>query len=765
MDENILALPQGTKLNHYIIESVLGQGGFGVVYKAHHAHLNDEAVIKEFLPVELASRQGQTVSPHSSSKHDLYADCLNRFMREGSTLVRLKHKNVVRCRDLFTANGTAYLVMDFEDGLALDELISSLESQGQHYSEQQLMHFLIPLADGLAYIHSQGVLHRDIKPANIFIRRSTGLPVLIDFGAAKQNFALASQSQAPYTEFYAPMEQIEGGGEAKATIDIYAFGALMYRIVTGTVGVKAESRALAMVIGKDDPLAPAASLAKADYSESFLTLIDDCLKFKAEDRPQTMAEVKQRLQLIAEPFIEVISDPAPQPFHLLNDLIDMAGSDGIISESAMRLILSKAKTLNIDAEAAKGYILTKAAANHWKIDGSTTNAPEKDSRPSTSSADKPEPPFKKKPEKTNKVALQEEQNKAKKTSSFKAKLLASLVFVGILVALPAIVDYQQEQERNRLAASYQQQKESLALKLKAEDENAWAKAKSSNTAAAYQVYLDTQQFGQYRNAANSAIAELKIIQEQQQARIKSDEADWAIAKKGNSALHYQGYLDKGSIRIHRQEALDALAELTKQGLNPTDSNEQFILGYNFDYGKDGRQQSYEQALYWYKKAADQGETGAMNNAGLLYKLGQGVEQSYSEAVKFFRKSAELGNAYGANNLGAMYRDGIGVTQSHQEANKWFKKAVEKELASAYVSYGYQYYKGHGVTQSYSEALKYYRLAADQNNRVGQYNVAIMYENGDAVPQSESEAIKWYRLSAKQGYEKAQKELENRNLTW
>ncbi|WP_189484286.1 serine/threonine protein kinase, partial [Alishewanella tabrizica] len=229
----------------------------------------EQVVVKEFLPVELAGRHGNTVQPHGTSKQELYGECLRRFMVEGKTLVKLRHPNVVRCRDLFTANGTAYLVMDFEDGLPLDELVSSLEAQGSRYTEQQLLHFLLPLADGLAYIHSQGVLHRDIKPANVFIRRSDGSPVIIDFGAAKQNFALASQSQAPFTEFYAPLEQIEGGGEAKPTVDIHAFGGLMYRLATGQMGPKAEARAMALVYGNPDPLKPATELAKGHYSEQF----------------------------------------------------------------------------------------------------------------------------------------------------------------------------------------------------------------------------------------------------------------------------------------------------------------------------------------------------------------------------------------------------------------------------------------------------------------------------------------------------------------
>ncbi|WP_127348077.1 protein kinase domain-containing protein [Pseudidiomarina mangrovi] len=359
--DHAFALTPGTELNHYVIESVLGQGGFGVVYKAHHALLHETVVIKEFLPVELAGRHGVSVVPHGQSKQALYDDCLQRFLAEGRTLVRLRHPNVVRCRDLFNANGTAYLVMDFEDGLPLDELVKSLEQQGLRYSEQQLLHFLLPLCDGLEYIHEQGVLHRDIKPANVFIRRRDGSPVIIDFGAAKQNFAAASQSQAPYTEFYAPLEQIEGSGEARPSVDIHAFGGLMYRIVTGKVGPRAEARAMALINGNADPLQSAKTIAGEHYSQGLLSLIDCCLAFRPDQRPASMAEVRQGLQ------IEAQHAPAVVQLSQLDELLNLAGVDQVITDGEMQMLLNKAKALQIDAIEAQQYIVQQCIQKGWQL--------------------------------------------------------------------------------------------------------------------------------------------------------------------------------------------------------------------------------------------------------------------------------------------------------------------------------------------------------------------------------------------------------------
>ncbi|MDO6711887.1 protein kinase [Aliiglaciecola sp. 2_MG-2023] len=818
--ENILALPIGTEINHYVIESVLGQGGFGVVYKAHHAHLNEQVVIKEFLPVELASRQGETVTPHGTSKQDVYGDCLRRFMEEGRTLVKLRHPNVVRCRDLFTSNGTAYLVMDFEDGLALDELISSLESQGQHYSQEQLMHFLLPLADGLAYIHSQGVLHRDIKPANIFIRRSDGSPVLIDFGAAKQNFALASQSQAPYTEFYAPMEQIEGGGEAKPTIDIHAFGALIYRIVTGEKGTKAESRTLAFAMGKPDPLIPAIELQKGEFSQSLLKLVDDCLQFRANDRPQTMQEVKDRLLKSANNS----EDDSAQPLNLLaklDDLIALAGSDGEISEAEMKLILDKAVMLTIDPVEAQQYVVSKATQHGWRfangVEQTATEQPSATPIPTPSPTPPPPAPAPPKPTPTADPVWPANE---KVESSGGLKWLA-LIIVLALVSGGSFYGYslyeekQQElakqerylkQKQRELDNQRQQQAEILAKQQaeqqkKEEDDQAWSAAVKLNSRSSYQHYLDVQTEGRYRTSAQNRIDQFERVAKQRQSE-SADKTAWNKAKEANTAMDYDGYLNTYPSGIYRSLAEAALRKLTNEGLNPADAEKQFVLGNNYRTGNDSDiPVSYEQSVYWYKRSADQDHANSANNLGYMYENGYGVSKSLTEAAKWYAKAANLGSKYGQNNLGILYRDGDGVkqsysnalywlrksaehdhspalhnlgnlyrdgkgvTQSHTEAIKWYRKAADLGNASAQVSLGLQYERGDGVPVSNTDAVYWYRKAAEQGNQWGQYDLGLSYEFGRGVNTSLSTAIEWYKKAAKQGHEDSQKRLTDKGYTW
>ena len=240
-DELKIALPIGVVLHHYRLEAVLGHGGFGIVYKGRHEDLGAEVAIKEYLPAGIAVRDATAVQPLSSHARGDYEEGLRRFMEEAKRLLQFNQPNLVRCRDFFRANGTAYLVMDFEDGLSLAELLRQREAAQDPFDEDDLRRIILPLLDGLAVVHEHAVLHRDIKPANIFIRRATEQPVLIDFGAAKQDYSQHSKSAWSHTDGYAPIEQVEEAGQLGPWTDIYAIGATMWRIIAGANPPKAES--------------------------------------------------------------------------------------------------------------------------------------------------------------------------------------------------------------------------------------------------------------------------------------------------------------------------------------------------------------------------------------------------------------------------------------------------------------------------------------------------------------------------------------------
>ena len=296
------ALEPGTDLNGYSIDTIVGGGGFGVVYRARHKLLRGYVAIKEYLPLELAVRHANGVHPREGAGA-LFREGLRRFVNEGRLLVGFRDDPaIVSCRDLFEANGTAYLVMEYEDAQPLSELLHSRESQGQFLGEKELLDLMIPLTESLERVHASSVLHRDIKPSNILVRRNGGQPVLIDFGAAKQNVAVQTKSLAPLTPGYAALEQVAEGDLGPWT-DLYGLGAVMWRIVAGASGreplqpVSAETRAYAVLQGKEDPLLRAHLLGQGRYSPLILAMIEKCLELNEKERIRDSSELLALLRL------------------------------------------------------------------------------------------------------------------------------------------------------------------------------------------------------------------------------------------------------------------------------------------------------------------------------------------------------------------------------------------------------------------------------------------------------------------------------------
>ena len=288
------ALPVGTVLRDFTIQAVIGHGGFGVVYRAEHNELDLTVAIKEYMPVELAVREGVTVRPRSGTVRRDFEDGLRRFRDEAQVLVGFdSHPSIVSCRDFFRENGTAYLVMAFEEGRSLAEVLASREAEGRSFTESDLLAVMTPVLEGLARVHAAEVLHRDIKPSNILIRGADERPVLIDFGAAKQATARFTKSLAPYTEGYAALEQVADAGKLGPWTDMYGVGAVMWRMVAGGSRpwepphpVRVEQRSHAVVGGTEDPMPSASALGKGRFQPRLLEAIDRCLRLREAERIQ-----------------------------------------------------------------------------------------------------------------------------------------------------------------------------------------------------------------------------------------------------------------------------------------------------------------------------------------------------------------------------------------------------------------------------------------------------------------------------------------------
>jgi len=245
----------GTLLDHerYIIDGVLGCGGFGITYLATHRELQQCVAIKEFYPSAYAARDpatGELVPrPH---ERDVYRKALHCFIREGRLLAKLNHYNIVRVTNLFQERHTAYLVMELIEG----QTLASRLQDHQPLREPLVCRIMAQLVDALATIHRQGICHLDIKPDNIMLtgrlcrdqttisapgdeksrmsNTEDGRVVLLDFGAARQVFATTSDETSVRfgTPGNSPPEMLKGEDTGPES-DIFEAGVLLHQLLTG----------------------------------------------------------------------------------------------------------------------------------------------------------------------------------------------------------------------------------------------------------------------------------------------------------------------------------------------------------------------------------------------------------------------------------------------------------------------------------------------------------------------------------------------------
>ena len=279
------ALPMGTVLREWRIEEVLGVGGFGIVYKAQGIYFNELVAIKEYFPSSISERDSEdTVVPIDSEAEEVHALGLKKFVEEAKLLWNLstptRHPNIVSVRSLFEIHGTAYMVMDFEDGLSLSRMLK----QGRRFNERSLWNILQPIAEGLERAHRVGVLHRDIKPPNILINEDNR-PVLIDFGSARFEAAEATSTKVTFhTPPYAAIEQYVKTYPQGPWTDIYALGVVMYECITGEKPPEVLER-LHAGLGK-----PLAAGKWPGYGKKFLAAVDAAMVVKPDERPQSLSD-------------------------------------------------------------------------------------------------------------------------------------------------------------------------------------------------------------------------------------------------------------------------------------------------------------------------------------------------------------------------------------------------------------------------------------------------------------------------------------------
>ena len=285
------ALPVGTRLGEFEIVELVGVGGFGIVYLALDHSLGRRVALKEYMPQALAARGGGvTVGVRSARHAETFEAGRRSFVNEARLLAQFDHPSLVKVYRFWEANGTAYMVMPFYEGRTLKDALKAMPAPPD---EAWLLRLLAPLLDALTAIHEAQVFHRDIAPDNIMLLAGDR-PLLLDFGAARHVISDMTQALTVILKpGYAPIEQYAEVPDLKqgAWTDVYALAAVVHFAITGKPPTAAVGRMM------NDSMQPLAQQAAGRYSETFLSAIDAALAVKPSQRPQTAAELRERLGL------------------------------------------------------------------------------------------------------------------------------------------------------------------------------------------------------------------------------------------------------------------------------------------------------------------------------------------------------------------------------------------------------------------------------------------------------------------------------------
>ena len=762
-------------MRDYTIQQVLGHGGFGIVYKAHHNELDHFVAVKEYLPSELAVRNGTNVHPKSADCETHFAEGLRRFRDEAKALIEFQqHPNIVDCRDFFRANGTAYLVMEHLDGLPLSELLRQREDAGKPFTERDLLDLAVPLAQGLAHIHRAEVIHRDIKPANILVRRIDQQPVLIDFGAAKQVVAEHSRSLAPYTEGFAALEQVADGQLGPWT-DLYGYGAVLWRIVAGgnrpwepPNPVKVESRASARLREVDDPLPAATVLGAGRFSEQLLEMIDSCLRVSETERPTSSGRVVQLLQAIDEKHGASTSAP---PRAVGGAEADLAESEPLGSQSTrspngrLRKIVGLAAATAVATALATAVLVSRHEPSEpWK--GSSFSV---EAEPATAT-----------------VALLNEQE------PYRPGMLLVPGQYEVRVSAPGFTTRREWVTHSESPSLYRFVLEPLA---EADPEPASRNPPDATEQVADSSVADGGQMPSDLSAATEPLeggpavatnqggadnvidlevdttAEPELVQagpEATEEPIDPTALESGLANDDSpitdTDLTDPIALDPEQLSSNITNPSEQIAEDpdTSINLGGTDTVEkpQFTCGADggascFELGEahqkgDGRPRNPTQAAHYFRLACNGENAEGCGRLGQMYFNGEGVGQDRTRAAELYRQACDGGVAWGCNRLGQAYFIGEGVSQDRARAAELYRKSCDGGDAEGCGNLGYSYAEGEGVRRDRARAAGLHQKACDAGVAVGCGNLGNSYLKGWGVRRDRARAAELYQQACDGG---------------
>ena len=283
-------LPVGTLLqNQYLVGRVLGQGGFGITYIGWDQHLSIPVAIKEYYPggvVQRNTRWSTNVMCSTGEAPEVFEKHKNRFLKEARTLAQLSGiGEIVQIKSFFPENDTAYIVMEYVEGITLKEFLKKL---GRPMTEEEALNIMEPVLKALQKVHDNGLIHRDISPDNIMLPRSGGVK-LIDFGTVRymDDSGKSKSTEAVLKPGFAPMEQYNSRGNLGSWTDVYAICATFHYLLTGKVPEDVHDRL------EEENLTMLRS--QPSISRTLIDTLEKGMKIRASVRIQTICELGKLL--------------------------------------------------------------------------------------------------------------------------------------------------------------------------------------------------------------------------------------------------------------------------------------------------------------------------------------------------------------------------------------------------------------------------------------------------------------------------------------
>ncbi|PQA77664.1 serine/threonine-protein kinase [Rhodoferax sp. TS-BS-61-7] len=294
------ALPSGAMLGEFEVQSLLGVGGFGMVYRGYDHTLHRPVAIKEYMPSALVGRDASlALTARSTADNQPFQSGLQSFIDEARLLARFEHPSLVKVYRFWEANNTAYMAMPLYEGVTLKEARRRMSGPPP---EAWLRQVLWSVLEALRVLHDNAMLHRDVSPDNIFLQ-DVGPPVLLDLGAARRAILDSSHKHTAILKVnYAPIEQYADAPDLREGpwTDLYALAAVVHGCVCNESPLPATFR---VVRDRMPPFAQVAQTAQTHfgqaYAPEFVRAVAHALAIEPDHRPQSVDAFAEEMQLLS----------------------------------------------------------------------------------------------------------------------------------------------------------------------------------------------------------------------------------------------------------------------------------------------------------------------------------------------------------------------------------------------------------------------------------------------------------------------------------